>query len=141
MTPTESPPNESLNVDLSKVSLLVVDDQKAARQLLRAFFKRLGVGRIEEATDCIEAVRLLTSKSQPPFHAAFISRSMREMTGTELVFDIRELEGFTNFPIVVVSEDLDPVHRKAAFGVGATDYLLRPYDEETLRALLAKLLP
>lgn len=150
MTPDESQPVNPL--DLSQVSLLLVDDLKAARLLLRAYLTRMGVRRIEEATDSIEAVRFLTSKSQAPFHAVFISRSMRAKTstkpaagnelvaGTELVFDIRQLEGFSNFPIIVVSEDLDPVHRKSAFGVGATDYLLRPYDEATLRELLEKLL-
>lgn len=141
MAQKESTRQKSLPA-LSQVSLLLVDDQKASRQLLRAYLVRLGVGRIEEAADSLEALRLLmlTSNSQSPFRGVFISRMMREMNGLELVRTVRQLAGWSTFPIVVISEDLDPQHVRDAVSAGASEYLLRPYQEEQLRAMLERLL-
>jgi CheY-like chemotaxis protein len=143
----DSPEKKQLTMHLSEMSFLLVDDQKAARQLLKAYLLRIGVGHIEEASDSLEALRILmlTSNNNSPFHAAFVSRTMcelsgREMSGLELVFKIRQLAGLSNLPVVVISENLEPVHFREAIGVGASDYLLRPYDEPTLRALITRLL-
>ena len=141
MSQNDSTP-KSTAINLSQVSLLLVDDQKAARQLLRAYLVRIGIGRIEEATDSIEALRILmlTSKGQSPFKAVFVSRAMREMSGLDLVKNIRLLAGWDDFPIVVISEDLDFVHVRESVQAGASEYLIRPYDEATLRSMLERLL-
>jgi two-component system, chemotaxis family, chemotaxis protein CheY len=134
--------NESSQINLSPLGILLVDDQKAARLLLRAFLTRLGVGRVEEASDSIVALRLLmnTPSSHQAFAAAFVSRSMREMTGLELVRNIRQLAEWSDFPIVIVSEDPDPSLVRDAIAAGATDYILRPYSQETLLATLKRAL-
>ena len=131
-----------LTVDLSKAAILVVDNQKAARQLLTAYLIRIGVGKVEEANDNIEALRILTAsaKAKAPFRAVFVSRMMRDTGGLELVSSIRELPAWTDLPIVVVSEELDVRYVKDAVTVGASDYLIRPYGEESLRNMLVRLL-
>lgn len=118
---------------------LLVDDQRAARLLLRVFLLRQGVNFIEETADSISALRLLTATPHnlSPFKAVFISRVMPEMSGVEFVRTVRQLPGWANFPIVVISEDADPKLEEEAFAAGATDYLLRPYTEEELKAVLA----
>jgi len=123
------------------VGYLLVDDQRAARLLLRVFLIRQGVNFIEEAVDSISALRLLmaTPQSQSPFSAVFISRQMREMSGLELLRTIRKLPGWTRFPIVIISEDSDAKLQSEAMAAGATDYLLRPFTEEELTALLRRI--
>lgn len=122
---------------------MLVDDQRAPRQLLRAFLLRIGVGQIEEASDSLEALRILmlSSRSQTPFDGIFINRTLREMDGLELVQNIRQLVGWQDFPIVVISEDTDAVHARENLEAGANEYLLRPYLESDLRAILDKLFP
>lgn len=125
----------------SSLGLLLVDDQKAARLLLKSFLGRIGVGKVEEATDSLEAMRILmqTGSAQSPFNALFISLEMREMTGLELIRNIRLLTGWTDIPIVVVSEDPDQTRVHESIAAGATEYLLRPYTEETLKAILDRI--
>jgi two-component system, chemotaxis family, chemotaxis protein CheY len=122
---------------------LLVDDQRAARMLLRVFLLRQGVNFIEEASDSISALRLLmaTPQNLSPFKAVFISRVMPEMSGVEFVRTVRQLPGWANFPIVVISEDSDPKLEDEAFASGATDYFLRPYTEDDLKAVLARITP
>ncbi len=121
---------------------LLVDDQRAARMLLRVFLLRQGVNFIEESGDSISALRLLmaTPQNLSPFKAVFISRVMPEMSGVEFVRTVRQLPGWANFPVVVISEDADPKLEDEAFAAGATDYLLRPYTEEDLKAVLARII-
>lgn len=142
MAQENSSNEKSSSVDLAKVAVLIVDDQKAARQLLHAYLLRIGVGKVEEATDKIEAMRVLTgsAKTKSPFRAVFVSRMMREMDALDLVSSIRQLAGWTDLPIVVVSEELDFGYVKDAVTVGASEYLIRPYDETALRSMLVRLL-
>ncbi len=120
---------------------LLVDDQRAARLLLRVFLIRQGFNFIEEASHSISALRLLmaTPQSQSPFRAVFISRQMPEMSGIELMRTLRQLPGWTQFPIVIISEDSDAKLQREAMAAGATDYLLRPFTEEELTALLKRI--
>lgn len=120
---------------------LVVDDQKAARTLLRVFLIRLGADFVEESADSISALRLimLTPPNLCPFKAVFVSRTMPEMSGLEFVRTVRQLPGWSSFPIVVVSEDAEPALEDEAFVAGASDYILRPYSEEDLANLLNRL--
>lgn len=144
MLPTGPGPRYSsaMNTRFANVGILLVDDQKAARVLLKSYLARLGFGKIEEATDSIEAVRILaqTPPAQCPFGIAFVSRSMREMSGLDFVRTIRQRTGWGDFPIVLVSEDLNPALVRDAIAAGATDYMLRPYDEKTLSDLLQRTL-
>lgn len=136
------PENKKPRSPFAQSGVLLVDDQKAARLLLKSYMTRLGVGKIEEATDSIEALRILmqTTPGQCPFGAVLISRNMREMTGLQLVKNIRQLSGWSEFPIVVISEDLDPALVRDAAAAGASEYMLRPYDEETLKTILERTL-
>ena len=61
------------------------------------------------------------------------------MSGLELMRTIRQLPGWTQFPIVIVSEDSDAKLQREAMAAGATDYLLRPFTEEELTALLKRI--
>lgn len=120
---------------------LLVDDQRAARLLLRVFLLRQGVNFIEEAGDSISALRLLmaTPQNQSPFSAVFISRQMPEMSGLELLRTIRQLPGWVDFPVVIISEDNDAALQRDAMEAGASDYLMRPFTEEDLKALLKRI--
>ncbi len=133
---------DSTHLNLAQLGVLLVDDQKAARLLLRSYLIRLGIGKVEEVTDSIEALRLLinTPAKHQAFAAVFISRSMREMSGLELVRNIRQLSEWSTIPIIIVSEDRDAAKLLDAVAAGATDYLLRPYSQETLLATLKRAL-
>jgi two-component system chemotaxis response regulator CheY len=64
---------------------------------------------------------------------------MPEMSGLELLRTIRQLPGWVDFPVVIISEDSDAALRRAAMEAGASDYLMRPFTEEDLMALLKRI--
>lgn len=123
----------------SNTGALIVDDYKPSRVLLRSFLVRLGLTRLSEATDSIEALRLImdTDASQSPFDVIFISLGIREMNGLDLLRNIRQLANWENFPVVIVSENASADIAVEAFSAGATEFLLRPYEEATLARIIA----
>jgi len=133
---------ENTNSPYADTDILVVDDQKASRILLRAFLTRIGVGRVDEAKNGIEALRVLMvpGRNNWPFDLVFVSRKMKEMSGLELVRTLRKVTAGNAMPVVIISEDLDPSIAKEATMAGATDYMPRPYTEENLREMLKKVL-
>ncbi len=126
---------------VSNTGALIVDDYKPSRVLLRSFLIRLGITKIDEATNSIEALRFImeTDVTQSPFDIIFISLGIREMSGLDLLRNIRQLASWDEFPVVIVSENASADIAIEAFSAGATEFLLRPYEEGTLARILAKL--
>lgn len=126
---------------ISSLSILLVDDYKPARVLLRSYMARLGVGRVEEATDSIEALRLVmeTTVNRTPFDAVFVSLGIREMNGLEFVRSIRQLSALSTLPLILISENSEAATTREALTTGINEFLLRPYEEETLKRILTKL--
>jgi two-component system chemotaxis response regulator CheY len=60
------------------------------------------------------------------------------MTGLELVRNIRQLSGWSDLPIIIVSEDSDTGLVRDAIAAGATDYILRPYSQDGLLTTLKR---
>lgn len=133
---------ENSNAFGADTEIFVVDDQKASRILLKAFLLRLGIAQVDEAKDGIEALRVLmgSGRGKSPFGAVFVSRKMKEMSGVDLVRNLRKVSGGSAVPVVIVSEDLDPALVKESLAAGANEYMLRPYTEETLKDVLMKVL-
>lgn len=126
---------------ISNTGALIVDDYKPSRVLLRPFLIRLGVTKIEEATNSIDALRFImdTDITQSPFDIIFISLGIREMNGLDLLRNIRQLANWDEFPVVIVAENASADIALEAFSAGATEFLLRPYEEATLARIIAKL--
>lgn len=119
---------------------MIVDDNPAGRLLLRAYLQRLGFRQLEEFGDSMEALRqlMLAAQVQNPFAAMFIDWTMSEMTDLQVVRTIRGLPGWNDFPIIVLSEELDESKVAAVFAAGGSEHLLRPVTEPTLRTTLKK---
>ena len=64
---------------------------------------------------------------------------MPRMDGYQLLTSLRTLPAFRNLPVVIVSSRSSEKHRQKAFDLGATDYLVKPYQEEQVIALIRRL--
>lgn len=77
--------------------ILVVDDDDDFRQLLGDVFKQSGY----EVTTVNSAVEALEVFSEKPFDAVVTDHNMPEMTGEDLIKNLRDAE--PNLPIILVS--------------------------------------
>ncbi|THV27257.1 LytR/AlgR family response regulator transcription factor [Glycomyces paridis] len=113
--------------------LLVVEDEPSTRAELAGQLAELpSVGEVRCAAGGDEAVRLLGSGS---FDAAFLDIAMPGLTGMDVA---RILKRLSDPPEIVFVTAYDN-HAVEAFGLGAADYLLKPFRPERLAEAVARL--
>jgi len=66
--------------------------------------------------------------------AIFLDLNLPDMTGQELLRRLRTEPGTRAVPAVVVSGDIAPDAVAELDDLGVTEYLLKPFDPDTLRA-------
>lgn len=108
------------------IRILIVDDEQPARKKIKTFLeKEENIDAIFDATNGVEAVRLIDEK-EPDL--VFLDIQMPGMNG----FEVIETVGVENMPAVVFVTAYDQ-YAINAFEVQAVDYLLKPFDEERFR--------
>jgi two-component system chemotaxis response regulator CheY len=74
-----------------------------------------------------------------PFDLVFLDWNMPEMDGFSLLQKCRADVRFKNLPIVMVTAESERQYVLKALSAGATDYITKPFSNETLRQKIAVL--
>lgn len=112
-------------LDLSGISILVVDDNKQMRALIVRILEALHVGMVQEAESANQALRRM--KHAIP-DIMLLDTRMDGMSGIELVNYIRNDEKSPHpyLPIIMVSGYGDHENVTMARDAGITEYLAKP---------------
>ena len=114
--------------------VLVADDSKLIRTIIADMLRDFGVMGIVEAADGNEAV---SAFQQDEFDLVVLDWQMPGMCGLEVIETIRATG--SRVPIIMVTATgTQNEHVVDAVEVGATDYLLKPFDPAVLREKLGK---
>lgn len=119
------------------VDALVVDDSRAMRMVLRRALERLGFA-VYEASHGREALAVLEGLPSVPA-IALVDWNMPEMDGLEFVRRVRAVPGNEDLLVMMVTAQTSAEEMRAALDAGADEYLMKPFNEEHLRAKLALL--
>lgn len=114
--------------------ILVVDDDKHTRQLLRAILENEHY-TVSTAADGEKALDLMDSEH---IDLVVLDIMMPHMDGYEFTKALREVEN--NLPILMVSAKQLPEDKKKGFLVGTDDYMTKPIDEEEMLLRIKALL-
>jgi len=128
----QNPLNEPM-VDLSKISVFIVEDNIFNQQLLKKTLTTLGIKTIGIAENGKEALLQLQTKNQL-WDMIFMDLQMPKMDGIEATRHIRNLGIKT--PIVALTAHALEQDRKICFEVGMNDYLSKPFKIETIKNIL-----
>ncbi len=113
------------DLDLSDLSILIVDDYPPMRAILKVMLKALGVRGIGEANDGLAAIDEMIG-----FHADIVIADYRmvPMDGVDLTLRIRDgnagIDPFT--PVVMVSGHSEKSKICRARDAGVTEFLVKP---------------
>jgi EAL domain-containing protein (putative c-di-GMP-specific phosphodiesterase class I) len=128
---------------LADLTYLVVEDNDFQRRWLTAMLDNLGATKILEASNGVEALRLLQDRGQG-IDICFIDLKLPEMDGLEL---IRHMARSENPVSIVLASALDPAlvfsveTMSHAYGVNLLGTVIKPATPEGLLALIAKHVP
>lgn len=121
---------------------MIADDLPNVREDLIKILSDLGFKSINAMPDGKKAWDELCSEAQNgrPYEIIFSDIHMPVMNGIELLKAVRLLESYKKTPIFMVSTENEKDIILKAILEGATDYIIKPYSPEIVKAkLLAKL--
>jgi len=115
-------------IDISKLSLLVIDDNATNRQVLRGQLEHWG-GSVTEAESAAKAIVILDQhhkNEQPLFDAVFVDMQMPEMDGATLAIKIKSDERFKTLPLVMMTSMSTQDDRQFFTNLGFSAYFSKP---------------
>jgi two-component system, chemotaxis family, chemotaxis protein CheY len=110
--------------------VLVVDDHGAAVQIVRALLRQLGFVDVDDVNSGAEA---LTKMRVKRYGLVISEWHLEPMTGNELLREVRSDPGLRRIPFIVIGES-SPENVIAAKKAGASIYIVKPFDAQTLKA-------
>jgi chemosensory pili system protein ChpA (sensor histidine kinase/response regulator) len=119
------------------LDVLIVDDSLSVRRVLASLMTRQGWNH-SQAKDGVEALEHLRRVGVVP-DLILMDVEMPRMDGFELTATLRADGAFEKVPIVMLTSRGGDKHRAKAFGVGVTEYLVKPYQEEQLVETILRL--
>jgi chemosensory pili system protein ChpA (sensor histidine kinase/response regulator) len=117
--------------------ILVVDDSLSVRQVLSNLVRRVGWTPLV-ARDGLEALETLQREAVLP-DLIFSDVEMPRMDGYELTSTVKADPKMKRVPVVFITSRAGDKHRRRGFEVGAAGYLVKPFDEQALLTLVARL--
>lgn len=115
------------------MNILIADDERPARSELRHILEEvLDHPSVVEA-DCGEAA--VEAMAQGKFDVLFLDINLGDMPGTAVASAARQLQ--PGVPIIFATAYCE--HAVRAFELGASDYVLKPFDLERIRLTMDRL--
>jgi two-component system chemotaxis response regulator CheY len=112
------------------MKILVVDDVKTMVRIVRKILKQIGYEDVDEAFDGQSAYE----KTRSTRYDLIISDwNMEPMTGFELLRNVRANPDTAATPFILVTAEAKADNLAAARSAGVTGYLIKPFNEKTLK--------
>ncbi len=125
---------EQQNRDVLEV--LIVDDSPSVRRVLTNLIRATG-WTPHAAKDGLDALEMIHAASIRP-DVVILDVEMPRMDGYEFTQALRNMQQHRHTPVVMLTSRAGEKHRKKAFEVGATDYMVKPYQDDELLGTLRR---
>jgi two-component system chemotaxis response regulator CheY len=125
-----------MSVD-KNMNILVVDDYKTMLRIVRNLLKQLGFNNVDEATDGSTALQKLRDKK---YGLVISDWNMEPMSGLQLLKEVRADSRLSDVPFIMVTAESKSENVVAAKEAGVTNYIIKPFNAETLKQKLTAVL-
>ena len=120
---------------LEDLQILIIDDQKSMRKILRQLLNQEGMRKISEAVNGKDALEHISSPHSPVPDVILCDLHMDEMDGMEFSNRLRRNKKTT--PVLMLTGEEDHFVRDVAKQAGATKILSKPISSQDLRNEIA----
>ncbi|MEW6501050.1 MAG: response regulator [Thermodesulfobacteriota bacterium] len=117
------------------MKILVVDDSRVMRHIIRNHLVALGFTEILEAGSGREALAVLAAE---PVDLVFSDWVMPGMHGIELLKQVRGNAATSRIPFIMVTAEAQPHLVFEAIQAKVSDYVVKPFTRETLQRSMEK---
>lgn len=116
--------------------ILISDDSASMRQML-AFTLTEADHKVTEACDGLSALALAEKHA---FDLVITDMHMPQLDGLSLVAKLRTLPHYQYKPILLISTEADTEKKKMAKAVGATGWIVKPFNPDKLLTAINRVL-
>lgn len=113
-------------MNLYDCKILLVDDEKALRDMVSGFLRRAGFHKVTVAANCLEAEELFALKEP---HLVLLDVMLPDGDGFSLLKKLRQM---SEVPVIFLSARDEDASRLRGLGLGADDYITKPFLPEEL---------
>jgi two-component system chemotaxis response regulator CheY len=117
--------------------VFIVDDYTTMLRILRNLLRQLEINQVEEASDGDTAFQMML---KTPPELIISDWNMVPMTGLELLRKVRAEPKLRRIPFIMVTAESKTENVLAAKEAGVSNYIVKPFNAETLRAKIASVL-
>jgi two-component system chemotaxis response regulator CheY len=119
------------------MNVLIVDDYKTMLRIIRNLLKQIDFNNVEEASDGAEALGKLRTGT---FGLVISDWNMQPMTGLELLQEVRQDSRLKSLPFIMITAESKTENVVAAKQAGVSNYIVKPFNAETLKEKIEKVL-
>ena len=120
----------------SDYTIMIVDDSKTDRMIMRKALEPLGVSLVE-AGDGQEALNILKAGDHN-FDAMLIDIEMPRMDGYSLAGEIKKYNRYKNLPLIAVTSRTGKSDRTRGVESGMVEYITKPYSADYLSSVVQR---
>lgn len=124
----------SLNKDMR---VHIVDDYNTMLRILRNLLRQLDVTNVEESSSGDAALEKLKGTAPDLIISDW---NMEPMTGLELLKHVRAHDKLKRIPFIMVTAESKIENVVAAKKAGVSNYIVKPFNAETLRAKITSVM-
>ncbi|WP_105440168.1 response regulator [Neorhizobium sp. T25_13] len=117
-------------------SILTVDDSASIRLTTRVALSNAGY-QITEAVDGLDGIAKLKASQ---FDLIVTDLNMPNMDGLTMIRELRKMPAHMGVPVIFLTTESDSDIKQEAKAAGATGWLTKPFDPESLVKIVRKVL-
>lgn len=114
--------------------ILIVDDSKLIHKMFEVMLRS---HRLVHAQDGLEGLQKLGQHADVDI--VLLDINMPRMNGLEFLTELRDNEAFAQIPVVIVSTEGKDDDTERALGAGASAYVTKPFQSESILAVVDRL--
>lgn len=128
------PPQDSDSAEVEQLRVLLVDDSRSTRNHLTRVLKDLGITRVTQAENGLQAIKILEEMT---VDMVITDYNMPEMDGQALVEYIRTQSWQSSVPILMVTSEQHEGRLAAVQKAGVSAICDKPFDATSIRTLMS----
>jgi two-component system chemotaxis response regulator CheY len=122
-------------INPASLNVLIVDDYKTMLRVIRNLLNQLGFTQIDEATDGSMAMGMVGQKK---YDLIISDWNMEPMTGLDFLKGVRAAGN--KVPFIMVTAESKTENIIAAKQAGVNNYIVKPFNADTLKTKIASVL-
>ncbi len=118
--------------------VLVVDDYNTMVRIIRNLLRQLGFDAIDDASDGVAALAKMRIRK---YGLVISDWNMEPMSGYDLLREVRSDPELAQTPFIMVKAESKTENVIAAKKVGVSNYIVKPFNAQTLRNKIEAVFP